>query len=45
MTRVSDHPTEVNLEDALIYSDNIFFAQEVLEMGAETYLEGLKSSV
>lgn len=42
VTRVSDHPTEVNLEDALIYSDNIFFAQEVLEMGAETYLEGLK---
>lgn len=42
VTRVSDHPTEVNLEDALIYSDNIFFAQEVLEMGSESYLEGLK---
>lgn len=41
VTRVSDHPTEVDLEDAFIYSDNIFFAQEALEMGAKTYLEGL----
>jgi len=41
VTRVSDHPTEVNLADALIYSDNIFFAQEALEMGAETFLDGL----
>ena len=41
VTRVSDQPTEVSLEDALIYSDNIFFAQEALEMGAETYMNGL----
>lgn len=42
VTRVSDHPTEVSLEDALVYSDNIFFAQEAVEMGADTYLNGLK---
>lgn len=42
ITRVNDEPTEVNLADALIYSDNIFFAREALEMGAETYLNGLK---
>lgn len=42
VTRVSEQPTEVNLGDALVYSDNIFFAQEVVEMGAETYLNGLK---
>lgn len=41
VTRVSDQPTEVNLEDALVYSDNIFFAREALEMGAETYMNGL----
>lgn len=41
VTRVSDQPTEVNLEDALIYSDNIFFAQEAIEMGAETFMDGL----
>lgn len=42
VTRVSEQPTEVSLEDALIYSDNIFFAQEAVEMGADTYLNGLK---
>ena len=41
VTRVSEQPTEVNLEDALVYSDNIFFAQEALEMGAETFMDGL----
>jgi penicillin-binding protein len=43
VTRVSEQPTEVNLVDALIYSDNIFFAQEAIEMGAETYLDGLRA--
>lgn len=41
VTRVSDQPTEVNLEDALVYSDNIFFAQEAIEMGNETFMDGL----
>lgn len=38
--RVSAVP-EVTLRDALVYSDNIFFAQEALEMGQETFEEGL----
>lgn len=42
VTRVSPVPTEVTLEDALVYSDNIFFAQEALEMGPETFMEGLQ---
>ncbi len=41
VTRVQDQPTEVSLEDALVYSDNIFFAQEALEMGADTFMTGL----
>lgn len=41
ITRVTDAVTEVDLEAALVYSDNIYFAQEALEMGAETFLEGL----
>lgn len=41
ITRVSDAVTEVDLEAALIYSDNIYFAREALEMGAEGFLEGL----
>jgi len=43
ITRVSEEPTEVSLEDALVYSDNIFFAQEALEMGAETFMNGLNN--
>lgn len=31
----------VNLRTALVKSDNIYFAQEVLEMGEETFREGL----
>ncbi|MBD8025549.1 hypothetical protein H9636_02645 [Ureibacillus sp. Re31] len=31
----------VNLETALVKSDNIYFAQEVLEMGEDTFREGL----
>lgn len=41
VTRVSNQPTEVSLEDAIVYSDNIFFAQEAIEMGAETFKNGL----
>ena len=31
----------MDLEDALVYSDNIFFAQEAVEMGAEPFMNGL----
>ena len=41
VTRVSDVPT-VNMEDALVYSDNIYFSMEALEMGDKNYLKGLE---
>jgi cell division protein FtsI/penicillin-binding protein 2 len=37
--RVKDVPV-LNLRDALVYSDNIYLAQEALEMGADAFLEG-----
>ncbi|WP_051237718.1 penicillin-binding transpeptidase domain-containing protein [Lacticigenium naphthae] len=42
VARVNATPTQVNLEDALIYSDNIYFAKQAIEMGAETLSEGLQ---
>ncbi len=41
VTRVSDVPS-VDMNTALIYSDNIYFAQEVLEIGNKKYLAGLE---
>lgn len=41
VTRVSDVPS-VNMEEALIYSDNIYFSMEALEMGEKNYLKGLE---
>ncbi|RZT21500.1 penicillin-binding transpeptidase domain-containing protein [Fictibacillus sp. BK138] len=41
VTRVSAVPS-VNLEKALIYSDNIYFAQEALDLGQEKFVSGLK---
>ncbi len=41
VTRVSAVPS-VNLEKALIYSDNIYFAQAALKMGQEPFVSGLK---
>lgn len=38
VTRVKDVP-RVNLRDALVYSDNIYLAQEALEIGAEDFLK------
>lgn len=38
VTRVHDK-ANVNLQDAFVHSDNIYFAQEALEMGAETFLK------
>jgi penicillin-binding protein 3 len=42
VTRYSDVKGSINLEKALIYSDNIYFAQAALGMGQETFTEGLK---
>ncbi|CEI81920.1 penicillin-binding protein 3 [Oceanobacillus oncorhynchi subsp. incaldanensis] len=38
VTRVHDK-ADVNLRDAFIHSDNIYFAQEALEMGKDSFLE------
>ncbi|WP_079506366.1 penicillin-binding transpeptidase domain-containing protein [Mesobacillus jeotgali] len=42
VTRYSDVKGSINLEKALIYSDNIYFAQAALGMGQDTFTEGLK---
>ena len=36
---------KVSLREALVYSDNIFFAQEALEMGQETVEKGMSNFV
>lgn len=41
ITRVSDAVTEVDLSTALIYSDNIYFAKEALEMGIDSFVDEL----
>jgi penicillin-binding protein 3 len=41
VTRVTDVPS-VNLEKALIYSDNIYFAQAALNLGKEKFVGGMK---
>lgn len=35
-------PNPIDLNKALIYSDNIYFAQQALKMGRETFADGLK---
>ncbi|GLB60245.1 penicillin-binding transpeptidase domain-containing protein [Cytobacillus sp. NCCP-133] len=42
VTRVKDPGGPVNFEKAMMYSDNIFFAQEALELGKERFAAGLK---
>ncbi len=42
VTRVMD-VNNVDLTNALVYSDNIYFAQMALEMGVDHFLEGLNS--
>lgn len=42
VTRVTDPGRPVDLKDAIVLSDNIYFAQTALEMGADTLIEGLK---
>lgn len=44
VTRVSNVP-KVNLQTALIYSDNIFFAQEGLEMGEDVLRKGFNKFI
>ncbi|WP_158589626.1 MULTISPECIES: penicillin-binding transpeptidase domain-containing protein [Clostridia] len=41
VTRVSAKP-KVTLRDAFVYSDNIYFAQEALDIGLETYTQEIK---
>lgn len=40
--RVSDYGVPIDLEKALIYSDNIYFAQTTLELGKDKFMDGLK---
>lgn len=39
VTRVSDYGGPVNLEKALVYSDNIYFAKAALSMGEEQFVK------
>ncbi|SHM97123.1 penicillin-binding transpeptidase domain-containing protein [Gracilibacillus kekensis] len=40
--RVSESSGPVDLKDALVRSDNIYFAQQALAMGEESFIKGLK---
>ena len=42
VTRVSEADSSVNLLDALVYSDNIYFAQTALAIGKDEFLKGAK---
>lgn len=41
ITRVNDAESQVDLTAALVYSDNIYFAKEALDLGAERFVEEL----
>lgn len=41
VTRLYTAPNPVDLKKALIYSDNIYFAKEALEIGREPFIKGL----
>ncbi len=43
VTRVKDYGATTNLMNAMIYSDNIYFAQSALDIGKETFAEKLKA--
>lgn len=43
VTRVEDINKPVNLADAFVYSDNIYFAQEALDIGADNFIKGVKN--
>ncbi|MFY4777062.1 penicillin-binding transpeptidase domain-containing protein [Metabacillus sp. RGM 3146] len=42
VSRVHEYGTPVDMVDAMIYSDNIYFAQKALELGKDTFTKGLK---
>ncbi|MED1203297.1 penicillin-binding transpeptidase domain-containing protein [Heyndrickxia acidicola] len=42
VTRVDVNNAPENMETAMMYSDNIFFAQTALDMGADKFINGLK---
>ncbi|MGE8204592.1 penicillin-binding transpeptidase domain-containing protein [Heyndrickxia sp. NPDC080065] len=42
ITRVHETSGPINIQTALMYSDNIFFAQAALDMGADKFVKGLK---
>lgn len=42
ITRVYETPNPVNLKKGLIYSDNIYFANEALNLGKEKFIAGYK---
>lgn len=44
MTRVKE-ASPINLEKALVYSDNIYFAQKTLDLGENAFREGLSSFI
>lgn len=41
VTTLTDYGSEVNLQNALVYSDNIYFARAALDIGADTMIEGM----
>jgi penicillin-binding protein len=43
VTRVTDPNVPVAMDDALLYSDNIYFAQTALDLGREKFEQGLKN--
>lgn len=43
INRVYETPNPVNLEKALIYSDNIYFANEALNLGKDSFVKGYKN--
>lgn len=43
VTTLTDYGSEVNLENALVYSDNIYFARAALDIGADTMIEKFKT--
>ncbi len=42
VTRVKSPETQINLQDALVYSDNIYFAMAMLDIGADAFLQESK---
>ncbi|WP_180321044.1 penicillin-binding transpeptidase domain-containing protein [Peribacillus kribbensis] len=42
VTRVHDFGAPVNMKSAMIYSDNIYFAQQALALGKDKFIAGLK---